>query len=39
MRRAVHEFLTAHPDVERYYPAPPAEGGPGATIAVLVSSL
>jgi|TARA_B100000959_G_scaffold44644_1_gene45091 DNA mismatch repair protein MutS2 len=35
MRRAVHKFLSEHPDVERYYPAPPAEGGPGATIAVL----
>ena len=35
MRRAVHKFLSEHPSVERYYPAPPAEGGPGATIAVL----
>ena len=39
MRRAVHELLNVHPDVESYSPAPPAEGGPGATIAVLVSSL
>ena len=39
MRKAVHKFLSEHPNVERYYPAPPAEGGPGATIAVLKLSL
>ena len=39
MRRAVHIFLSEYPSVERYYPAPPAEGGPGATIAVLKLSL
>ena len=38
MRRAVHELLSAHPEIEKFYSAPPAEGGPGATIAVLTIS-
>ena len=38
MRRAVHELLSAHPEIETFYSAPPAEGGPGATIAVLTIS-
>ena len=38
MRRAVHELLTVHTEVENFYSAPPAEGGPGATIAVLTIS-
>ncbi len=38
MRRAVHELLSRHPHIKNYYSAPPAEGGPGATIAVLTTS-
>ncbi len=33
LKRAVAEFLGSHPHVARFYPAPPAEGGAGATIA------
>ena len=38
MRRAVHELLSTHTHIEKFYCAPPAEGGPGATIAVLTIS-
>ncbi len=34
LRRAVHEALAAHPEV-RFHPAPPHEGGEGATIVEL----
>ena len=33
LKRAVADFLGSHPHVARYFPAPPAEGGAGATIA------
>ncbi len=32
LKRAVAELLTAHPHVEKFYVAPPEEGGSGATI-------
>ena len=35
LRKAIAELLTGHPHVERFYPATPAEGGAGATIAEL----
>lgn len=35
LRRAVAELLSQHPHVERFYPAPPQEGGTGATIVEL----
>ncbi|MBI4484133.1 MAG: endonuclease MutS2 [Acidobacteria bacterium] len=35
LRSAVREFLSQHPQVDRHYPAPPAQGGTGATIAEL----
>lgn len=35
LRRTVSELLARHPHVEKYYPAPPSEGGAGATIAEL----
>ncbi len=37
LRKAIAEMLERHPHVERFYPAPPAEGGAGATIAELKS--
>jgi DNA mismatch repair protein MutS2 len=38
LRKAVQHLLARHPQVERHYPASPAEGGTGATIAELKSS-
>ena len=35
LRKAIAELLTNHPHVEKSYPAPPSEGGTGATIAEL----
>jgi DNA mismatch repair protein MutS2 len=35
LKRAVAELLTAHPHVEKFYIAPPEEGGSGATIVEL----
>lgn len=35
LKRAVGDLLAHHPHVSRYYPAPPAEGGTGATIVEL----
>ncbi len=35
LRKAIGELLARHPHVERFYPAPPGEGGTGATIAEL----
>ncbi len=35
LRRAVTELLTKHPHVSKFYPASPAEGGAGATVAEL----
>ncbi len=35
LRRAISELLAQHPHVERFYPAPPSEGGAGATIVEL----
>ena len=35
LRRTVAEQLQSNPHVARFYPAPPAEGGAGATIAEL----
>lgn len=35
LKRMVHELLAQHPAVEKHYPASPAEGGNGATIAEL----
>jgi DNA mismatch repair protein MutS2 len=35
LKRTVNELLSGHPHVEKYYPAPPAEGGSGATIVEL----
>ncbi len=35
LKRAVSELLSGHPHVEKFYPAPPNEGGNGATIAEL----
>jgi DNA mismatch repair protein MutS2 len=35
LRRAISEWLARHPHVERFYPAPPHEGGTGATIVEL----
>jgi DNA mismatch repair protein MutS2 len=32
LRAAIHEFLTAHPQVKAYMPGSPAEGGWGATV-------
>jgi DNA mismatch repair protein MutS2 len=33
LKRAVSEMLSKHPHVATHYPATPAEGGTGATIA------
>src|SRR6185312_12462905 len=35
LRKVIAELLAASPHVEKFYPAPPAEGGTGATIAEL----
>lgn len=35
LMRALHEMFSSHPHVEKFYPAPPGEGGTGATIVEL----
>jgi DNA mismatch repair protein MutS2 len=35
LRRVIGELLGANPNVEKFYPAPPGEGGAGATIVEL----
>lgn len=35
LRKTLHEMFTRHPQVEKYYLAPPPEGGTGATIVEL----
>jgi DNA mismatch repair protein MutS2 len=35
LRRSLHELFASHPHVEKFYPAPPNEGGAGATIVEL----
>ena len=35
LRRSIAQFLSTHPVVERFYPAPPEKGGSGATIVEL----
>lgn len=35
LRRSLHEMFACHPHVEKFYPAPPHEGGAGATIVEL----
>ncbi|HIK44629.1 MAG TPA: endonuclease MutS2 [Leptolyngbyaceae cyanobacterium M65_K2018_010] len=35
LRRGVQEYLTHHPQVQRFAPAESAEGGPGVTVAYL----
>jgi len=35
LRRAVSELLSKNPNVDKFYPAPPSEGGGGATIVEL----
>ena len=35
LKRAVSDFLGSNPHVSRFYPAPPSEGGAGATIVEL----
>jgi DNA mismatch repair protein MutS2 len=35
LRRTLHEMFAHHPHVEKFYPAPPPEGGSGATIVEL----
>jgi DNA mismatch repair protein MutS2 len=37
LRRTLHEMFTGHPQVEKFYLAPPQEGGAGATIVELKS--
>ena len=37
LRKALHEMFASHPHVEKFYPAPPREGGSGATIVELKS--
>ena len=37
LRRSLHELFAHHPQVEKFYLAPPAEGGTGATIVELNS--
>jgi len=32
LRKTIHELLSRHPHVARFYPAPQQEGGGGATI-------
>lgn len=35
LKRSLHEMFASHPHVEKFYPAPPQEGGTGATIVEL----
>ena len=35
LKRALHVMFASHPHVEKFYPAPPQEGGTGATIVEL----
>jgi DNA mismatch repair protein MutS2 len=35
LRKVIAELLTTNPHVEKFYPAPPAEGGTGATVVEL----
>jgi DNA mismatch repair protein MutS2 len=35
LRKSLHEMFASHPHVEKFYPAPPHEGGTGATIVEL----
>jgi DNA mismatch repair protein MutS2 len=35
LRKSLHEMFATHPHVEKYYAAPPQEGGAGATIVEL----
>jgi DNA mismatch repair protein MutS2 len=35
LRKSLHEMFACHPHVEKFYPAPPHEGGAGATIVEL----
>jgi DNA mismatch repair protein MutS2 len=35
LRRAISDFLSEHPHVERFQPAPPNQGGAGATVVEL----
>jgi DNA mismatch repair protein MutS2 len=35
LRKTLHEMFASHPHVEKFYPAPPHEGGAGATIVEL----
>ena len=35
LKKALHEMFATHPHVEKFFPAPPREGGPGATIVEL----
>jgi DNA mismatch repair protein MutS2 len=35
LKRTIAELLSAHPNVEKFYPAPQSEGGAGATIVEL----
>ena len=35
LRKTLHEMFASHPHVEKFYPAPPNEGGSGATIVEL----
>lgn len=35
LKKAIADLLTGHPHVARFYPAPPAEGGNGATVVEL----
>jgi DNA mismatch repair protein MutS2 len=35
LRKSLHEMFASHPHVEKFYPAPPREGGAGATIVEL----
>jgi DNA mismatch repair protein MutS2 len=35
LKRSLHEMFASHPHVEKFYPAPPQEGGGGATIVEL----
>jgi DNA mismatch repair protein MutS2 len=35
LRKVIAELLTTNPHVEKFYPAPPSEGGTGATVVEL----
>jgi DNA mismatch repair protein MutS2 len=35
LKNSLHEMFASHPHVEKFYPAPPQEGGTGATIVEL----